>query len=91
MEARDRGRAVIPRCHECGKPVFSKRELVYHHIRFGEASLWGERLQRDMIHPRPFHRVCWRIRRRREMVGWIVALGILLALVLGPVLINLLG
>ena len=91
MEAKRKRGAVIPRCYECGKPVFGKRELVYHRVTFGETSLWGMRLDRDMIRRRPFHRVCWQVRRRREMVAWMVALAILLALVLGPVLVNLLG
>jgi len=90
VEPREKNDAVIPRCYECGKPVFSKRELVYHRVGFGETCLWGVRLDKAMIRRRPFHRECWRLRRRRERIAWMVALGILLALVLGPALVNLL-
>jgi len=91
VESREKDDAVIPRCYECGRPVFSKRELVYHHVGFSEASLWGGQQERNSIRPRSFHLMCWQSRRHRERAGWIIALGILLALVLGPVLVNLLG
>jgi hypothetical protein len=69
--------------------VFSRRELVYHRVTFGEPSLWGVKPDRSVFRRYPFHRECWRIRRRREMEDWLRALAIFLALLLGPVLIRL--
>ena len=90
MEPKKRDDGVIPRCYECGKPVFSKRELVFRCVAWGQGTLWGVRLEKDAIRRRPFHRECWRTRRHRELVAWVVAFGILSALILGPVLVNLL-
>ena len=90
MEPREKDNAVIPRCYECGRPVFSKRELMYCCVALGQATLWGVRLEKDTIRRRPFHRECWQTRRHRELVAWMVALGILSALILGPALVNLL-
>jgi len=89
VEARKRSGPVVPRCYECGKPIFSKRDLVYHRVSFDEAGLWGVRLTRDMIRRRPFHRMCWQSRRRRQKMGLLVAVGILAGLVLVPVVVNL--
>ena len=90
MEPREKDNAVTPRCYECGRPVFSKRDLVYCCAALGHATLWGMRPEKDAIHRRPFHRECWQTRRHRELVAWMVALGILSTLILGPALVNLL-
>ena len=80
---------ILPRCHECGKPILTRRELIYRVIvpNVREVSGLGAMIPTGLRHP--FHVVCWERRRQRGLLGKVAAVIVLVVVVVGSALVNL--